>query len=481
MINGKQDYVILESNRNLLSLFMKKLLSWLLPAYVFLLPWQARWIFAEYANATPFYGGLGIYATDLLFVILLIVWIAWMVKEKKLPTLLNTRDWRIGLLFLFTIFALISIGWAFYPEYAFYSWLRLVQAIFLGAIIFSSPLSIRILYLAVLGSGVIQSFFALFQFLYQEVGANTLLGTASQEAKDLGVSVIHYGEHRWLRPYGLFPHPNILGGFLSVAALIASAWFYDVYLQMKALTKRWDEVTIKEVQPIRLQLIASLSSFVFLIIGLLLTFSRTAWVGFAVGWLMLTVLLIRFYHKKEEWKLLLWAGIKQLIVIIMLLVSLSFLFGPLWTQRFYDTSLLGMKSVEERVNLMDQAQEIIAQHPIRGTGIGSYVHAQRELAPDLEVYEYQPVHNTWLLLWAELGVIGLLPFFGFLYALYFMVRLVLGKQKANVNELIAYSLLTSIAFMLYLEHYWWTLTFGMLFLALHIAIAIKERFHFNDE
>jgi hypothetical protein len=460
---------------------MKKILSTLLPLYIFLLPWQARYIFAEYSNVTPYFGGLGLYVTDLLFVLLLLVWTYWMWTERKrFPKLAETRDWRLGLLMLFLLFSLLSVFWSPLSNLAFYSWLRILQALFLGAIIFTTPIKIRKLYLAILAAGVIQAFVGIGQFFLQEIPANTYLGMAEQQPHELGVSVVQYLDQRWLRAHGTFPHPNILGAFLSVSALIASAWFYDVYLQMRALVKRWDEVTVKEVKPIRLQIIASLSSFVFLLIGLLFTFSRTAWLGFGIGWLLLTILLIRFYHKKQEARLIAVAGIKQLVAGGLIFASLTLFFGPLWTQRLHDDSRLGQKSQEERTELTMEAEEVIKLHPLLGSGIGSYLTVVREQNPGQHAYSYQPVHNTWILLWAELGIIGTIPFIGFLFYILFVVKLLTGKRKANLNEVLAYALVGSVGMMMYFEHFWWTLSFGILLIGTMIAIAVKERVHLKD-
>lgn len=87
-----------------------------------------------------------------------------------------------------------------------------------------------------------------------------------------GVSVIQVDQLRWLRPYALLPHPNILAGFLTVALL---ALVYP----------------LTDPRP-SIRIIAH-GILIIGLWGLLLTFSRGAWIALLGAGLFLLPLLWR--------------------------------------------------------------------------------------------------------------------------------------------------------------------------------------------
>lgn len=469
---------------------INKLLKYSIPLYIFLLPWQARYLFFEYSLENPFYGGLSFYLTDILFCLIALIWLAWVWTKRKgmMARLSSLSKPVLALLILgvtFVVYAFISLYWfpfdsaAFtgfwkpFEPVAFFKWIRLAQSFVFILILATAPIRTRSIFLAIIAAGILQGLWAIQQFFLQEIPANTYLGVAEQNPQNLGVSVIEFADQRWLRSYGGFPHPNILGAFLSIAALCASAWIFDIYKQMQKFAGRWNEVTVQELRPIRLQIIASLLAFCFLLLGLLFTFSRTAWLGFAIGWGVLFLSLLYLGKTKREKRRIIYVGFKQVIAGALLLGSLTYLIGPLWTMRANDTSRLGKQSMTERAYLVDQAEQVIAQSPARGSGIGSYIVKIRELAPDEPVFLYQPVHNTWLLLWAELGWIGLLPFLAFIAFVLSLLQRIGKKEDLSLNHLIIFSALSAFGVMLYFEHFWWTLLFGSLFASIWIGLFVK--------
>ena len=58
--------------------------------------------------------------------------------------------------------------------------------------------------------------------------------------------------------------------------------------------------------------------------------------------------------------------------------------------------------------MLRKAKEIIKDNWLIGVGIGNYTFALRAKYPEIKVWELQPVHNTYLLILAELGVVGFL-------------------------------------------------------------------------
>lgn len=67
----------------------------------------------------------------------------------------------------------------------------------------------------------IESILAIMQFMFQSTYFNKWFGLAYHDITIAGNSVVTTVSDKLLRPYGTLPHPNILGGFLAVAAIIA--------------------------------------------------------------------------------------------------------------------------------------------------------------------------------------------------------------------------------------------------------------------
>ena len=88
-----------------------RLLNWLLPLYIFLLPWQARFIFLKYSLTEPFYGDKSLYATDLLFFALLGVWIVWVRGQRaQIQELLKSKWLRGAVLAMAIVFVYSAIS-----------------------------------------------------------------------------------------------------------------------------------------------------------------------------------------------------------------------------------------------------------------------------------------------------------------------------------------------------------------------------------
>ncbi len=416
--------------------------------YLFLLPWQARYLFSEYSLETPFYGGLSLYATDLLFALLLIVWIA-----SHASDIVNwAKAHRIVLccFSLFLVFLFLSLLWSPEPFLGLIFALRVMQTLLLALMVMTVSVPIRAMLLVLLLAGVMQSLLALWQFFLQEIPASTWLGMSAQDPRELGVSVIESADERWLRAYGSLPHPNILGGFLSLCALIAAGWYFSVYRRLRGAGNAF-------FKQLRIESIGSLLAFLLTVSGLLLTFSRSAWLGFAVGF----AALVLFARKGETWSTVFVPVLKLMAAGGIILCVFQLIFGPLWTQRIASESRLAVMSSQERMDLNETARLIIEKHPLRGSGAGQYVVESMIQHPGQALYAYQPVHNVWLLVWAELGLAGLC-LFGLAVAFFYRTLLWLKRLPAfRIEAALSLSLMISLFTMFYFEHHWWTLWFGL--------------------
>lgn len=184
-------------------------------------------------------------------------------------------------------------------------------------------------------------------------------------------------------------------------------------------------------------------------IALVLTFSRSAIV---VGAIAIAIARI----KKHELRIM---GIVLLVFILM-----SYVLRPTSTE----------ESVVVRQQLNAAAIKLWATSPLFGVGLGNFLVRLPEVLPTRTIYFLQPVHNIYLLLLAEIGIVGIgLIVLFVLWVLKYELRIMnYGKRKSK--EL--FMLHTSLFIILLLglvDHYPLTLQQGQLLLTILAALCIR--------
>jgi hypothetical protein len=116
----------------------------------------------------------------------------------------------------------------------------------------------------IVGLGLIQAIIGILQFILQRsVGLFWLFESHIAPGID-GVAKIVIGGEKYIRAYGLFPHPNILGGFLLISIILTWACY-------------------KIFHPSRLGGIGIILILTAQVIALILTFSKSAILGLIIG------------------------------------------------------------------------------------------------------------------------------------------------------------------------------------------------------
>jgi O-antigen ligase len=184
---------------------------------------------------------------------------------------------------------------------------------------------------------------------------------------------------------------------------------------------------------------------------LLLTFSRSAWLGAAIG-LGLLIFLLRRHRSRR----VLAISVSSLILIILLAIT----FGPLVLDRLTAArSALETSSVFERLDLAQAAVKLIAARPLTGVGIGNFeIESRVWLAASTPSGR---VHNVPLLIASELGLPGLgiwLIGVGWLLSSSFRTY---RRSGSAVWPAVAVSSIVAMLVMLLLDYYWWTSSQGV--------------------
>ena len=224
---------------------------------------------------------------------------------------------------------------------------------------------------------LVQGAVGVVQFVRQDSAHLAFLGEMALDPRVEATSVVGpEGQHR-LRAYGLTAHPNVLGGLLSIGLLwIMAGWLADA---------PWPRVS-PPVSRAAWLVVGAVG-----LMGLLVSFSRAAWLGFVIGaaWLC--------WRRRQAWHRSRW------LLLGMLLAVLFFAWRQpdlLWARFFDLTSPLEARSISERVSGLVVATGLIREHWLLGVGSGLYAVM---LAPGSAA---PVVHSAPLLAAAELGVSG---------------------------------------------------------------------------
>jgi O-antigen ligase len=303
--------------------------------------------------------------------------------------------WALALLGL-ALWAFASQGWAFmrvlHPEEAATSMLQLCAAALFALVVVCVPPRPQHIALA-LAFGVLWNAPLMIAQVYNG-GALGLsrLGEFPYRIGDEGVSVIVSGDWRLMRPYGLLPHPNILAGVLmaawcaAVGGLFAARrgiWFWIVVLGVGT----W---------------------------GLLLSFSRAAWLGAAAGGVALLPLLILplFLKRQNVGANLIPAPTKRVIIGAAVVLVIGMIFAAVYFPLILARGGVGLentelRSISDRTVFTGFALEAISESPLLGVGIGNFPwRSSYFLAQTNFDLRGDNVHHLYLSAWAELGIIG---------------------------------------------------------------------------
>lgn len=193
--------------------------------------------------------------------------------------------------------------------------------------------------------------------------------------------------------------PNFLSSSMVIPAIIA---FYKIFYSDKILFK-----------------IVYAGMFAIIIVGILITGSRSAFVGLAAGlFVTFTHVLINRYNKSKTHIFIIFL----LIIVVLIAAVIIFLNLPEYILKRYFTGNYLDKSNTERIRFWIESFDIIKEKPFFGYGMQHYLNIKYEFT-GLD----RDVHNTYLTLLFFFGMFGIIPF-----AMFFIYFAFKNLKKQNI-------------------------------------------------
>jgi O-antigen ligase len=256
---------------------------------------------------------------------------------------------------------------------------------------------------------LLQGVIGILQFMHGSSLGLGFLGESQVIDGMQGSSFVTLNNEVFLRAYGTFPHPNILGGYLVLNLLLG------IFISFKS------KGLLRSVS-----ILLSSVSFLFVFF----TFSRIA---IFLSVLIILVTFVSHLLKKHR----IYSFVPILIVER---------FGNLLTSD--DTSL------RDRINLAKSSFQVIKNNLIMGTGLGNFTSAMKDIPTTVSgVLLIQPVHNVLLLMISEMGILGTL-----IYLSIWVKLIIKNIGKMNIFKwLIVIVLLVMGSF----DHYLFSLPQGL--------------------
>lgn len=488
---------------------LKDSYKYFLYLFIFLLPLQTRKVFLTshsfYTGGFTEYGTVFLYLSDvLLFLSLLLFCIFNQDIIKKRLTELKKENGNRKRLRIFIVFGLMVL-WFFVSSIAHKEYLDLtlfrtakilemflmigfVYVVFQDRKIFTRSLFILIL------SAYFQGLLAVYQFIYQhslfkspllhKLTGETVLSPVSP-----GIAKIVINGQKMIRSYGVFPHPNLLGGFF-VLTFFVSLYLYIQHKDDKLSSKMvYLKITDASTRKYLISLFWLLI-FAVQLLGLFFSFSRSAWIGFLIAGIFFIVFYLKsikivsretikdfFLNNSGRWlktykELLLAFSFMFVFAVININLVLNRTVQNVSLAKYEQNLVLPENDTfNDRIFFDNVSRETILKNPVIGSGPGTSIFQVQDYLnkigqKNIAYWQYQPAHNIYLLAVSETGFIGLVLFlYVIIKILAFSIEGIVSRETILENKMLKISLLSVMISFLFIgmfDHYFLTMQQGQL-------------------
>jgi len=353
---------------------------------------------------------------------------------------------KLLIIFSFVIFLLLGTFHSKNSSAGIYGIIKFLEYIFLFSYTAKNfrTLNKFVLFSTFICGILFESFLTISQYFNQGSigGILYFLGERSFNSQTPGIANAAINGQLFLRPYATFSHPNVLAGYLFVFMTLI--------------------VVLAKQKFFKQQNVFIYLSFICGSIALFLTMSRVSMLAWGT---VIMFFLAHSFWKKTRMVFTKKADLRQIknktLLLLFFAIALFIFTFPIGL-RFFQLNLSD-ETVVQREILIQDSIVMFQQHPILGVGLNNFLVnlplVQKQYG---EVLYIQPVHNIYLLILSETGVIGLVAFLYFLLSTF--KRL---KKNANVEF---QALFILILFLGFFDHYFFTLQQGQLLIVITFGL-----------
>ncbi len=379
-----------------------------------------------------FINGLRIdYLSPTLYLTDIVILLIFIFSIKELLVKIQKKYFSVFLLFISLLLTGILISKN--PGAGIYGLIKFLEFSFLFVYISLRKSEIReslIVFLVSL-SVIYESLISIFQYFNSGSlnGIFYFFGERFYNAQTPGIANVSINGELFLRPYGTFSHPNVLAAFL---VLYMSVIMFFLLRKAKGFLKVFLIATI----------ILGTTSLLF-------TFSRTG----ILSWVLVLFLSFAnaFLKKYKNFT-------RNFSLFVLLFISLLMIFYFPLSQRIFNFNLTD-QSITQRETLINESFKMISNYPLLGVGVNNFLN---NLHNNSLPYLLQPVHNIYLLVFAETGILG------FLFLILFI--LILLKKIYIHHSFESLVILMVILLMSSFDHYFLTIQQGQILFAFFLGL-----------
>lgn len=382
------------------------------------------------------YSAFFIYFSDILLISSFLFFaISYFAHEKVIRFSPGDYGFTI-LLFLFVLSLASTFLYSSGGLGIFFAGFRLFELLLLYFLLSEKILSLKETVFFLLYGVFIQVIIVLMQYISQSSIGLSFLGEPEISSAIPGVAKIDFEGVKMVRPYGTFPHPNVLGGFM----MLMLGWVFLLF------RTRFSYLFI---------------SVILVGAGLIFSFSRSALLAVVTAFFI----FFSLNEVKIPWRII--------MIFLSSFVFLIVLFNleSLYLYRLFD--FFGSSALLERIDYNEVAVNMFLENPF-GVGFGQFTNFMQDFSLEkFAPWTMQPVHNVYLLVLAEGGIIaGLLLLSLIVYTFYKLLSYsgkVGGNLSFNIHLLTAQFFGLVVLFLF--DHYFLTLYQGQILLIIFFALV----------
>lgn len=324
---------------------------------------------------------------------------------------------------------------------SFFQAILLVQVFFLYYVVLTAAIEtekeLRTVMAMLMVSLIVQGFFGTAQYLTGRELDIFKTGTPMTEESEEGVIT---------RALGTIGKPNGLAMYVTPLILLVTA----IIMRARGAYRRLGIVAV------------ALGGA-----ALLFSFSRGGWMAFAIAFLLLLLALSKGRYAR--------AGRPMLALLIAVFVVVLFL-GRIEARLL---SPEGSEAAQDRIYLVKIAWNMIKDSPILGVGANTFmsVITQYTNSPELRYVYLHMVHNQYLLVFAETGLVGIIAFLWFMLACFRESLDCVRRRGSELAQMVGISVgagFIAMAIHMMVDMYASPLCLSLLFVFCSLCAAVKK-------